>query len=121
LCRGSASRAKGRRSTDDGRGVRMADTGQIPGEGLPENAGMVEQPGIPAPDAYAVLDPSEHSAEDDDLRLMPTSQGAWSDPQAAPAPAPGQPAASAAVAAQPSGPEHGAQQPQPQFPAQQAQ
>ncbi|MDX3505629.1 nicotinate-nucleotide--dimethylbenzimidazole phosphoribosyltransferase [Streptomyces sp. ATCC51928] len=99
----------------------MTDTGQIPGEGLPENAGMVEQPGIPAPDAYTFLDPSEHTTEDDDLLLMPTSQGAWSDPQAAPAPAPGQPAAPAAVAAQPSGPEHGAQQPQPQFPAQQAQ
>ena len=23
----------------------MTDTGQVPGEGLPENAGMVEQPG----------------------------------------------------------------------------
>ncbi|MCX4678480.1 nicotinate-nucleotide--dimethylbenzimidazole phosphoribosyltransferase [Streptomyces sp. NBC_01433] len=67
----------------------MTDTGQIPGEGLPENAGMVEQPGIPAPDAYTFLDPSEHTPEDDDLLLMPTSQGAWSDPQAAPV-APGQ-------------------------------
>lgn len=67
----------------------MTDTGQIPGEGLPENAGMVEQPGIPAPDAYTFLDPSEHTPEDDDLLLMPTSQGAWSDPQAAPA-VPGQ-------------------------------
>ncbi|MGW8889143.1 nicotinate-nucleotide--dimethylbenzimidazole phosphoribosyltransferase [Streptomyces sp. NPDC055749] len=63
----------------------MTDTGQIPGEGLPENAGMVEQPGVPAPDAYTFLDPSEHAPEDDDLLLMPTSQGAWSDPQAAPA------------------------------------
>lgn len=61
----------------------MTDTGQIPGEGLPENAGMVEQPGIPAPDAYTFLDPSEHAPEDDDLLLMPTSQGAWSDPQTA--------------------------------------
>ncbi|WP_326676337.1 nicotinate-nucleotide--dimethylbenzimidazole phosphoribosyltransferase [Streptomyces sp. NBC_01237] len=67
----------------------MTDTGQVPGEGLPENAGMVEQPGIPAPDAYTFLDPSEHTPEDDDLLLMPTSQGAWSDPQAAPA-VPGQ-------------------------------
>ncbi|SCE27025.1 nicotinate-nucleotide--dimethylbenzimidazole phosphoribosyltransferase, partial [Streptomyces sp. Termitarium-T10T-6] len=64
----------------------MTDTGQIPGEGLPENAGMVEQPGIPAPDAHTFLDPSEHTPEDDDLLLMPTSQGAWSDPQAAPPP-----------------------------------
>ncbi|MFI8436441.1 nicotinate-nucleotide--dimethylbenzimidazole phosphoribosyltransferase [Streptomyces sp. NPDC079020] len=75
----------------------MTDTGQIPGEGLPENAGMVEQPGIPAPDAYTFLDPSEHTPEDDDLLLMPTSQGAWSDPQAAPAPVPG-PAAEAPAA-----------------------
>ncbi|RST24751.1 hypothetical protein EF908_03570, partial [Streptomyces sp. WAC04770] len=59
----------------------MTDTGQIPGEGLPENAGMVEQPGIPAPGAYTFLDPSEHAPEDDDLLLMPASQGAWSDPQ----------------------------------------
>ncbi|MCZ0979016.1 hypothetical protein O1L60_06990 [Streptomyces diastatochromogenes] len=35
----------------------MTDTGQVPGEGLPENAGMVEQPGIPAPGAYTFLDP----------------------------------------------------------------
>ncbi|MET7873149.1 nicotinate-nucleotide--dimethylbenzimidazole phosphoribosyltransferase [Streptomyces cyaneofuscatus] len=94
----------------------MTDTGRIPGEGLPENAGMVEQPGIPAPDAYTFLDPSEHAPEDDDLLLMPTSQGAWSDPQtvqtpaappaqAAPALAPqapaAQPSAAQAPAAQP--------------------
>ncbi|MFF2719587.1 nicotinate-nucleotide--dimethylbenzimidazole phosphoribosyltransferase [Streptomyces sp. NPDC058011] len=79
----------------------MTDTGQIPGEGLPENAGMVEQPGIPAPDAYTFLDPSEHAPEDDDLLLMPTSQGAWSDPQqtAQAQPAPQAAAAPAAVAA----------------------
>ncbi|MGA5469373.1 nicotinate-nucleotide--dimethylbenzimidazole phosphoribosyltransferase [Streptomyces arboris] len=87
----------------------MTDTGQIPGEGLPENAGMVEQPGIPAPDAYTFLDPSEHAPEDDDLLLMPASQGAWSDPQtvqtpaapqaqAAPALAPPAPAAEAPAA-----------------------
>ncbi|MFE7137752.1 nicotinate-nucleotide--dimethylbenzimidazole phosphoribosyltransferase [Streptomyces sp. NPDC057644] len=99
----------------------MTDTGQIPGEGLPENAGMVEQPGIPAPDAHTFLDPSEHTPEDDDLLLMPTSQGAWSDPQAAPAPAAqGQHVAPAAVA-QPLVAEHAAGQPQPQVPAQQAQ
>ncbi|MFF2728743.1 nicotinate-nucleotide--dimethylbenzimidazole phosphoribosyltransferase [Streptomyces sp. NPDC058008] len=62
----------------------MTDTGQIPGEGLPENAGMVEQPGIPAPGAYTYLEPSEHAAEDDDLLLMPAAQGAWSDAPAAP-------------------------------------
>ncbi|WP_326735157.1 nicotinate-nucleotide--dimethylbenzimidazole phosphoribosyltransferase [Streptomyces sp. NBC_01022] len=68
----------------------MSDTGQIPGEGLPENAGMVEQTGIPAPDAYTFLDPSEHASEDDDLLLMPSPQGAWSEPQAGQAPLPGQ-------------------------------
>ncbi|MFE2293313.1 nicotinate-nucleotide--dimethylbenzimidazole phosphoribosyltransferase [Streptomyces sp. NPDC059452] len=77
----------------------MTDTGQIPGEGLPENAGMVEQPGIPAPDAYTFLDPSEHAPEDDDLLLMPTSQGAWSDPQTVQAPAAPAPAPAAAAQA----------------------
>ncbi|MEW2630525.1 nicotinate-nucleotide--dimethylbenzimidazole phosphoribosyltransferase [Streptomyces sp. NPDC048389] len=72
----------------------MTDTGQIPGEGLPENAGMVEQPGIPAPGAYTYLDNSENSPEEDDLLLMPGSQGAWSDAQHAP-PAPGAHAQSA--------------------------
>ncbi len=67
----------------------MSDTGQIPGEGLPENAGMVEQPGNPAPGAYTFLAPSEHASEDDDLLLMPSPQGAWSEPQVAPVP--GQP------------------------------
>ncbi|WEH32543.1 nicotinate-nucleotide--dimethylbenzimidazole phosphoribosyltransferase [Streptomyces sp. AM 4-1-1] len=62
----------------------MTDTGQVPGEGLPENAGMVEQPGVPAPDAYTFLDPSEHVTEDDDLLLMPSSQGGWGDPQVVP-------------------------------------
>ncbi|MFI6052489.1 nicotinate-nucleotide--dimethylbenzimidazole phosphoribosyltransferase [Streptomyces violascens] len=66
----------------------MTDTGQVPGEGLPENAGMVEQPGVPAPGAYTFLDPSENGADDDDLLLMPGAQGAWIDPQSAPAPAP---------------------------------
>ncbi|MEV8587234.1 nicotinate-nucleotide--dimethylbenzimidazole phosphoribosyltransferase [Streptomyces sp. NPDC051180] len=66
----------------------MTDTGQVPGEGLPENAGMVEQPGIPAPGAYTFLDPSEHATEDDDLLLMPGAQGAWSEhpPGVVPAP-----------------------------------
>ncbi|MFG2756399.1 nicotinate-nucleotide--dimethylbenzimidazole phosphoribosyltransferase [Streptomyces wuyuanensis] len=72
----------------------MTDTGQVPGEGLPENAGMVEQPGVPAPGAYTYLDHSgsapEAVTEDDDLLLMPGAQGAWSDPQpAAPPTAPG--------------------------------
>ncbi|MFE4848396.1 hypothetical protein, partial [Streptomyces sp. NPDC056689] len=58
----------------------MTDTGQVPGEGLPENAGTVEQPGVPAPGAYTFLDPSETPTEDDDLLLMPGSQGAWGEP-----------------------------------------
>ncbi|MFK3732084.1 nicotinate-nucleotide--dimethylbenzimidazole phosphoribosyltransferase [Streptomyces sp. NPDC088090] len=70
----------------------MTDTGQVPGEGLPENAGMVEQPGIPAPGAYTYLDPSGpvpgQLPEDDDMLLMPGAQGAWSEqaPGAVPAP-----------------------------------
>ncbi|MGW5660724.1 nicotinate-nucleotide--dimethylbenzimidazole phosphoribosyltransferase [Streptomyces sp. NPDC003758] len=68
----------------------MTDTGQVPGEGLPENAGMVEQPGVLAPGAYTYLDPSDSTPEDDDLLLMPGQQGAWGNemPQHAPAPAP---------------------------------
>ncbi|WP_371615025.1 nicotinate-nucleotide--dimethylbenzimidazole phosphoribosyltransferase [Streptomyces sp. NBC_00454] len=72
----------------------MTDTGQVPGEGLPDNTGMVGQPGIPAPvpmqspatGGYAfqdlVDDPAE--PEDEELLLMPSSQGAWSDPQVVP-------------------------------------
>ncbi|MFC8127220.1 nicotinate-nucleotide--dimethylbenzimidazole phosphoribosyltransferase [Streptomyces sp. NPDC057302] len=97
----------------------MTDTGQVPGEGLPENAGMVEQPGAPAPDAYTFLDPSENPAanvapaDDDDLLLMPGAQGAWSEPQSAP-PQPGGPAQPmAAQHASPQGgtAQHGVAQP----------
>ncbi|MEV5431353.1 nicotinate-nucleotide--dimethylbenzimidazole phosphoribosyltransferase [Streptomyces sp. NPDC052701] len=63
----------------------MTDTGQVPGEGLPENAGMVEQPGVPAPGAYTYL--SESPAEDEDL-LLPGHQGAWGTEVAPPAPEP---------------------------------
>ncbi|WP_406859784.1 nicotinate-nucleotide--dimethylbenzimidazole phosphoribosyltransferase [Streptomyces sp. HUAS MG47] len=66
----------------------MTDTGQVPGEGLPENAGMVEQPGIPAPGAYTFLDPSGSTAEDDEILLMPGAQGAWSEHQPGVVPAP---------------------------------
>ncbi|TJZ41905.1 nicotinate-nucleotide--dimethylbenzimidazole phosphoribosyltransferase [Streptomyces piniterrae] len=78
----------------------MTDTGQVPGEGQPENAGghpgqpqpaavpspadagPMEQPGPPpAPDAYPYLDPADGAAEDDDLLLMPGAQGAWSEQQ----------------------------------------
>ncbi|MFJ2258754.1 nicotinate-nucleotide--dimethylbenzimidazole phosphoribosyltransferase [Streptomyces sp. NPDC087844] len=64
----------------------MTDTGQVPGEGLPENAGMVEQPGVPAPGAYTYL--SEPTAEDEDLLLLPGAQGAWGNEVAPPAPVP---------------------------------
>ncbi|MGW1406905.1 nicotinate-nucleotide--dimethylbenzimidazole phosphoribosyltransferase [Streptomyces sp. NPDC002403] len=108
----------------------MSDTGQIPGEGLPENAGTVEQPGVAAPDAYTYLAPSEHVSEDDDLLLMPSPQGAWSDPQAVPAPGqypegvaaqaqvPGQAAYQAPPAAQPYAQQAGETAAQPQGPVQ---
>ncbi|MCX5379370.1 nicotinate-nucleotide--dimethylbenzimidazole phosphoribosyltransferase [Streptomyces sp. NBC_00091] len=79
----------------------MTDTGQVPGEGHPDNAGMVDQQGIPAPvppmpplppmppqvpAGYAfqdlVDDPAE--PEDEELLLMPSGQGSWSDPQVVP-------------------------------------
>ncbi|MEV5729374.1 nicotinate-nucleotide--dimethylbenzimidazole phosphoribosyltransferase [Streptomyces pharetrae] len=63
----------------------MTDTGQVPGEGLPENAGMVEQPGVAAPGAYTYL--SETPAEDEDL-LLPGAQGAWGNEVPPPAPEP---------------------------------
>lgn len=63
----------------------MTDTGQVPDKGQPENAGMMEQPGDPAAGSYAYLGPSESAPEDDDLLLMPSSQGAWGDPLPAPA------------------------------------
>ncbi|MGW7028735.1 nicotinate-nucleotide--dimethylbenzimidazole phosphoribosyltransferase [Streptomyces xanthophaeus] len=75
----------------------MTDTGQVPGEGHPDNAGMVDQQGIPAPGqlppplpaGYAFQDLVDDPAgpEDEELLLMPSSQGAWSDPQIVP-PAP---------------------------------
>ncbi|WP_033282224.1 nicotinate-nucleotide--dimethylbenzimidazole phosphoribosyltransferase [Streptomyces sp. NRRL F-525] len=64
----------------------MTDTGQIPAEGLPENAGMVEQPGVPAHGAYTYL--SETTAEDEDLLLLPGAQGAWGNEVPPPAPEP---------------------------------
>ncbi|MGW4077628.1 nicotinate-nucleotide--dimethylbenzimidazole phosphoribosyltransferase [Streptomyces asiaticus] len=81
----------------------MTDTGQVPGEGLPENAGgrlghphpadvhappadagYIEQPqpGVQPGTAYTFLDGSEHVGEEDDLLLMPGAQGAWSEQQA---------------------------------------
>ncbi|MEU9671065.1 nicotinate-nucleotide--dimethylbenzimidazole phosphoribosyltransferase [Streptomyces bobili] len=64
----------------------MTDTGQVPGEGLPENAGMVDQQGVPAPGAYTYL--SETTAEDEDLLLLPGAQSAWGNEVAPPAPEP---------------------------------
>ncbi|MFI7502219.1 nicotinate-nucleotide--dimethylbenzimidazole phosphoribosyltransferase [Streptomyces sp. NPDC049687] len=64
----------------------MTDTGQVPGEGLPENAGMVEQPGAPGHGAYTYL--SETTAEDEDLLLLPGAQSAWGNEVAPPAPEP---------------------------------
>ncbi|GAA3834917.1 nicotinate-nucleotide--dimethylbenzimidazole phosphoribosyltransferase [Streptomyces chiangmaiensis] len=69
----------------------MTDTGQVPGEGLPENAGMVEQPGVLAPGAYTYLDHSDTPADDDDLLLMPGQQGAWGNEMPQPAPFPPEP------------------------------
>ncbi|MEU8837599.1 nicotinate-nucleotide--dimethylbenzimidazole phosphoribosyltransferase [Streptomyces roseus] len=79
----------------------MTDTGQVPGEGLPDSAGMVDQQGMPAPvqhpgpapapvqGGYAFQDLVDNPAEpeDEELLLMPSGQGAWSDPQVVP-PAP---------------------------------
>ncbi|MFI2201264.1 nicotinate-nucleotide--dimethylbenzimidazole phosphoribosyltransferase [Streptomyces sp. NPDC020192] len=63
----------------------MTDTGQVPGEGQPESAGMVEQPGVAAHGAYTYL--SESPAEDEDL-LLPGAQGAWGNEVPPPAPEP---------------------------------
>ncbi|WP_327701859.1 nicotinate-nucleotide--dimethylbenzimidazole phosphoribosyltransferase [Streptomyces decoyicus] len=84
----------------------MTDTGQVPGEGQPENAGghpgqpqpaaasspadagPTELPGmVSPPGAYPYLDQAEGVVEDDDLLLMPGAQGAWSE-QPAPQPLP---------------------------------
>ncbi|MGW0736510.1 nicotinate-nucleotide--dimethylbenzimidazole phosphoribosyltransferase [Streptomyces sp. NPDC002851] len=98
----------------------MTDTGQVPGEGLPESAGTVEQPGAHAPGAYTYLDPSGTPADDDDLLLMPGAQGAWTEgqpgaaqpvapqPVAAPAQEPAAPAPQYAGHAAPAGPEQAA-------------
>ncbi|MFI1501188.1 nicotinate-nucleotide--dimethylbenzimidazole phosphoribosyltransferase [Streptomyces platensis] len=88
----------------------MTDTGQVPGEGQPENAGghpgqpqpaaapspadagPTEQPGMtPAPGAYPYLGQTDGAVADDDL-LMPGAQGAWSEqPAHQPLPQPQEP------------------------------
>lgn len=84
----------------------MTDTGQVPGEGQPENAGghpgqpqpsaapspadagPAPLPGtVPPPGEYPYPDQTDGAAEDDDLLLMPGAQGAWSE-QPAPQPLP---------------------------------
>ncbi|MFD8913788.1 nicotinate-nucleotide--dimethylbenzimidazole phosphoribosyltransferase [Streptomyces sp. NPDC059575] len=62
----------------------MTDTGQIPGEGQPESAGIVEQPGAPA-HGYTYV--AEAPAGDEDL-LLPGAQGAWGNEVPPPAPEP---------------------------------
>ncbi|MEW1772504.1 nicotinate-nucleotide--dimethylbenzimidazole phosphoribosyltransferase [Streptomyces sp. NPDC086777] len=64
----------------------MTDTGQVPGEGLPESAGMVEQPGVTAHGTYTYL--SESPAEDEEDLLLPGAQGAWGNEVPPPAPEP---------------------------------
>ncbi|MEV6194452.1 nicotinate-nucleotide--dimethylbenzimidazole phosphoribosyltransferase [Streptomyces sp. NPDC051920] len=69
----------------------MTDTGQVPGEGMPENAGMVEQPGVTTPGAYTYLDSAESPVEEEDLLLLPGApgaQGAWGNEVPPPAPMP---------------------------------
>ncbi|MFF8372282.1 nicotinate-nucleotide--dimethylbenzimidazole phosphoribosyltransferase [Streptomyces lydicus] len=86
----------------------MTDTGQVPGEGQPENAGghpgqpqpaaapspadagPTELPGmVTPPGEYPYLDQADGVVEDDDLLLMPGAQGAWSEqPAAQPYPQP---------------------------------
>ncbi|MFG2982456.1 nicotinate-nucleotide--dimethylbenzimidazole phosphoribosyltransferase [Streptomyces sp. NPDC048258] len=92
----------------------MTDTGQVPGEGHPDNAGMVDQQGIPAPvqlppplpPGYAFQDLVDDPAgpEDEELLLMPSGQGAWSDPQVVPQ-APAYPVETPLYGAEPSYPE----------------
>ncbi|MFF5311906.1 nicotinate-nucleotide--dimethylbenzimidazole phosphoribosyltransferase [Streptomyces massasporeus] len=65
----------------------MTDTGQVPGEGLPESAGMVEQPGTSAPGAYTYLSETTAETEEEDL-LLPGAQGAWGNEVPPPAPEP---------------------------------
>jgi nicotinate-nucleotide--dimethylbenzimidazole phosphoribosyltransferase len=93
----------------------MTDTGQIPGEGLPEHAGtepggapLPQHPAYPGNGAagqpgwqagaadgatpeYAFLDqpaPPGGLDDEEDVLLMPGPQGSWSDPQPVPPPPP---------------------------------
>ncbi|EPY93352.1 nicotinate-nucleotide--dimethylbenzimidazole phosphoribosyltransferase [Streptomyces noursei] len=88
----------------------MTDTGQVPGQGQPENAGghhgqpqAVPSPVDPGtaqhPGEYAYLGPAEGSVEDDDL-LMPGAQGAWSEHGVPQVPTPASPQPQAVPAQQ---------------------
>ncbi|WP_415948656.1 nicotinate-nucleotide--dimethylbenzimidazole phosphoribosyltransferase [Streptomyces sp. KLOTTS4A1] len=82
----------------------MTDTGQVPGEGLPQDAGTVGRPGVPAPGAHTFPEASGGAADEDDLLLMPGAQGAWTEERPAQEPEgyvaePGTPEASGAPGA----------------------
>ncbi|MFE3649246.1 nicotinate-nucleotide--dimethylbenzimidazole phosphoribosyltransferase [Streptomyces sp. NPDC059152] len=79
----------------------MTDTGQVPGQGQPENAGghrgqpqAVPTPADPGPTQHAgdypYVGPADGAVEDDDL-LMPGAQGAWSEQGVQQMPQPAQP------------------------------
>ncbi|WP_340563005.1 nicotinate-nucleotide--dimethylbenzimidazole phosphoribosyltransferase [Streptomyces sp. GSL17-111] len=60
----------------------MTDTGQVPAEGLPENAGaQPEQAHTPASGTYTFADPAAGGAvgDEDDQLLMPGAVGAWNE------------------------------------------
>ncbi|WP_431781432.1 nicotinate-nucleotide--dimethylbenzimidazole phosphoribosyltransferase [Streptomyces chumphonensis] len=60
----------------------MTDTGHVPAEGLPENAGaQPEQAHTPASGTYTFADPAAAGAvgDEDDQLLMPGAQGAWNE------------------------------------------
>ncbi|MEW1659872.1 nicotinate-nucleotide--dimethylbenzimidazole phosphoribosyltransferase [Streptomyces sp. NPDC093707] len=83
----------------------MTDTGQVPGQGQPENAGGHGQPqAVPTPadhgptqppGDYPYLGPADGAVEEDDL-LMPGAQGAWSEQSTQQMPHPAQPLPQAA-------------------------
>ncbi|MFD7294518.1 nicotinate-nucleotide--dimethylbenzimidazole phosphoribosyltransferase [Streptomyces sp. NPDC059897] len=84
----------------------MTDTGQVPGEGLPEDAGTAEPPGVPVPGAYTYLDPADATAEEDEILLMPGAQGAWGQQTTDHSQGQGQQYAPAQTPAQPRRPLH---------------
>ncbi|MCX2970332.1 MULTISPECIES: nicotinate-nucleotide--dimethylbenzimidazole phosphoribosyltransferase [Streptomyces] len=88
----------------------MTDTGQVPGEGQPENAGaQPDGPGTPASGTYTYADPdaTPPAGEDDDMLLMPGAQGAWSESAPAAPPRPPHTGAPEADGRDPGYAEHG--------------